>query len=240
MATETKSSLSALQVAVLKNAPGKNASVQRALLKSMEALNTALEAIGGHLRPGATGDLQRILKVALNLSRAKGRYEGLRDGFRLHEFSVKIEEDAASRSLLRRIRKFPKNDPEVTAENLCKYLDGEIERLDGKDGQPFPPGKWGIGDREVNPWRFALKGPNQKMRQRVSTYVSRKRDDAWGEDYGFIVSWEELSRSMKGTTEKEKDESGVRLSESESSEAGSLPGRDASVRRIVESKSEPE
>jgi hypothetical protein len=211
MATQTKSTLSALQVAVLKNAPGKNASVQRALLKSVEALNAALEAIGGHLRPGATGDLQRILKVSLNLSRAKGRYEGLRDGYRLHEFSIEIAEDAAARSLLPRIRKFPKNDPEVTAEKLCKYLDGEIERLHGKDEQPFPPGKWGIGDREVNPWRFALKGLDKKMRQRASTYMSRMRDKARGEDYGFIVAWEELSRSMKGTTEKEKDEPGVRL-----------------------------
>jgi hypothetical protein len=243
MATKRSNTLSALQVAVLKNAPGRNAAVERALLKSKDALNTALEAIGGHLRPGAFGDMQRILKVALNLSRAKGRYEGLRDGYRLHEFSIEIEEDAASRSLLRRINKFPKGHPEVTAENLCKYLDGEIERLHARDGQPFPPAKWGIGDRQVNPWRFALKGPDEKMQQRASTYLSRMRDKARGEDYSFIVAWEELSRSMKGTVEKAKEENepGIGLSElkSESSEAPSASSGDASVRLVAESKSEP-
>ncbi len=182
---------------VLKNAPGRNASIERALLKSMDALNTALEAIGGQLRPGATGDLQRILKVALNLSRAKGMYEGLRDGFRLHELSLRIEEDASARSLLRRIRKHPAGHPELTDESLCKYLDGEIERLHGKSGQPLPPAKWRIGDREISPWRFALKSPDKKLRQRVSTHLSRKRKEAWREDYSFIVAWEELSRSTK-------------------------------------------
>jgi len=201
-----KSSLSALQVAVLKNAAGKNATVERALLKTVDALSAALEAVGMQLRPGATGDLQRILKVALNLSRAKGRYEGLRDGFRLHEFSLAIEEDISGRSLLHRIRKYPKKHPKVTDGALCKYLDGEIERLSGKDGQPFPPRKWRIGDREVNPWRFALQGPDLKMRQKASTYLSRMRGKAMEENYSFIVAWEELSRSMKGAKDRQKDE----------------------------------
>ena len=198
------SRLTARQVAVLKNAPGRNATVQQAFMKTLDALNAALEAVGGKLRQGATADLQRILKIALNLSRAKGMYEGLRDGFRLHELSVEIEEDAAARSLMRRISKYRDGDQQVTAEALCKYLDGEIQRLDGKDSQPFPPARWGIGERQIDPWQFALRGPDKKLRATLSTYLSRKRDEAWGEDYSFILAWEELSRSTRKKTEEKE------------------------------------
>jgi hypothetical protein len=192
------SRLTTRQAAILKNAPGRNASVEKALLKSTDALNAALEAAGTQLRPGATAELQKILKVALNLSRAKGLYEGLRHGFRLHEISLEIEDDLTTRTVLRRIRKYQRRDDEVSDENLCKYLDGEIQRLDGKVGQPFPPAGWKIDVKKFwNPWNFALTSPNRKLRQRLATYLSRKRKDAWSEDYAFIVAWEELARTVR-------------------------------------------
>jgi hypothetical protein len=197
------SRLTAQQVAILKNAPDRNASVQKALLKSTDALNTALEAIGAQLRPGATADLQRILKVALNLSRARGIYVGLREGFRLHEISLAIEENPTTRTILRRIRKYRRKDEEVTDEGLCKFLDGEIQRLDGKEGQPFPPTAWNISGTKFDPWTFALKGSDRRLRRRVSTYLSRKRTVARGKDYTFIIAWEELARSvLRGTRAK--------------------------------------
>jgi hypothetical protein len=200
--------LTAKQVAILKNAPGRNASVEKAVLKTTEALNTALEAIGGQLRAGATADLHRILKVALNLSRAKGVYEGLQDGFRLHELSLEIEGDPTTRTILRRIRKYRPGDEEVSNEGLIKYLDGEIQRLDGNEGQPFPPAGWKISDTMVRQskfgsyWRFALKGPDRKLRQRVSTYFNRKRHDAWGKEYAFLVAWEELAQGIRKDQEQ--------------------------------------
>jgi hypothetical protein len=144
-------------------------------------------AFGGQLRPESTAALQKILKTALNLSRMKGIYEGLGEGFWLHEFSLEIEKNPAERSLLRRIYRYPpqSKDREVTNEGLCKYLDGEIERLYGTDGQPFPPHKWGVDLRQVNPWQCALR--EKKLRPRVPTHLNRMHHEAWDKPTVFCA-----------------------------------------------------
>ena len=137
----------------------------------------------GQLRPGSGDKLQNTFNAALSLSRAKGMYEGLIHGYELHKFDLDFQgTDAAVRTLLRRIRKYPAGHEEVTNERLCKYLDSEIERLAEKEGQPFPPASWGIDPRQINPWQFALQETtNKKLRQKVSTYLSRRREDAWSQ-----------------------------------------------------------
>jgi len=193
-----KSGLSGRWVLALRNAPDKRASVERALQNSVEAVNTALEVFGGQLRPEPKRKLLNTFEMALKFSRAKGMYDGLRRGYELHKFDIDLQgRDPATRTLLRRIRKYPKGDKneELTDKRLCLYLDREIERLDEKDGQPFPPASWGIDPREIEPWQFALqRTPDKKLRQKVSTYLSRKRDDAWSESYSLLVAWEDLSR----------------------------------------------
>jgi hypothetical protein len=205
--------LTARHIALLKNAPGKNASTERALTKSIDALSTSLEAIGGQLRSESALALQKILKTALNLSRMKGIYEGLGEGFWLHEFSLEIANDPAERSLLRRIYRYPpqSKDREVTNEGLCKYLDGEIERLSGTDGQPLPPHKWGIDARQINPWQFALR--DNKLRPRVLTHLNRMRQEAWGQTYSFLRAWEELSPKTEGNGFLRKWDVGIKTAE---------------------------
>lgn len=196
-----KSGLSGRWVLALRNAPDKKASVERALQKSVEAVNVALASLGEQLRPGSADKLQNIFNAALSLSRAKGMYDGLIRGYELHKSYLDLQgDDAAARTLLRRIRKYPKGhkNQETTDKHLCLYLDREIERLDGKEGQPFPPASWAIDPRQTEPWQFALqKTPDERLRQKVSTYLSRKRDQAWSEDYSLLVAWENLARSLR-------------------------------------------
>ena len=199
-----KSGLNGGWVLALRNAPDRRASVEHALHESVEALNAALGAVGGQLRPGSAEKLENILKTALNLSRAKGMYDGLIHGYELHKFDLDFQgSDAAVRTLLRRIRKYPKGHKEATNERLCKYLDSEIERLAEKEGQPFPPASWGIDPRQISPWQFALQETtDKKLRQNVSTYLTRKRDEAWSEDYSLLRAWETLARRRRKVTDK--------------------------------------
>jgi hypothetical protein len=196
-----KSGLSGRWVLALRNAPDKKASVERALQKSVEAVNAAIASLGEQLRSGSADKLQNVFNAALSLSQAKGMYNGLIRGHQLHKSYLDLQgSDAAARTLLRRIRKYPKGDKneELTDKRLCLYLDREIERLDEKEGQPFPPASWGIDPRQIEPWQFALqKTPDKKLRQKVSTYLSRRRDDAWSDDYSLLVAWENLAQSLR-------------------------------------------
>jgi len=188
-------------VLALRNAPDKKASVERALQKSVEAVNAALASLGEQLRRGSADKLQNAFNAALSLSQAKGMYDGLIRGHQLHKSYLDLQgSDAAARTLLRRIRKYPKGDKneELTDKRLCLYLDREIERLDEKEGQPFPPASWGIDPRQIEPWQFALqKTPDKRLRQNVSTYLSRRRADAWSDDYSLLIAWENLAQRLR-------------------------------------------
>lgn len=206
-----KSGLRGRWVLALRNAPDKKASVERALQKSVEAVNAALASLGEQLRPRSADKLQNVFNAALSLSRAKGMYEGLVRGYQLHKSYLDLQgSDAAARTLLRRIRKYPKRtkDKELTDKRLCLYLDNEIQRLaDRKYGQPFPPASWRIDPRQIDPWQFALQNTSdKKLRQKVSTYLSRRRDVAWSEDYSLLVAWENLAKSLREMHKKSKRE----------------------------------
>lgn len=210
MVAAMKSGLNGRWVLALRNAPDKKASVERALQKSVEAVHAALASLGEQLRPGSADKLQKAFDAALSLSRARGMYDGLIRGYQLHKSYLDLRgSDAAARTLRRRIRKYPKGDKnqQTTDKHLCLYLDREIERLDEKEGQPFPPASWGIDPRQIEPWQFALqKTPDKKLRQKVSTYLSRRRDEAWSEDYSLLVAWENLAQSLRKMRKRGKRE----------------------------------
>jgi hypothetical protein len=116
-----KSGLSGRWVLALRNAPDKKASVERALQKSVEAVNAALASLGEQLRPGSADKLQNAFNAALSISRAKGMYDGLIRGHQLHKSYLDLQgSDAAARTLLRRIRKYHKGDKneELTDKRL--------------------------------------------------------------------------------------------------------------------------
>jgi hypothetical protein len=83
--------MSVKQLLVLLNSPNRNISVENALRKTHEALVIALREFGDALGPTRAEELARLLKVALNLNRAKGTYEGLCEGRRLYEFESRIK-----------------------------------------------------------------------------------------------------------------------------------------------------
>jgi hypothetical protein len=129
---------------VLLNSPNRNASAERALQKTREALETALEQVGSALGSRRTDDLKKILRIALNLSRAKGVYEGLYEGRRLHEFDMKIKGNPSMSYLTKRIRRFPDGTGQGRDRELCMYMDSQIRRLTAlrtvsKNDMPLPP-----------------------------------------------------------------------------------------------------
>ncbi len=168
---DTSGDLTCRWVLVLRNAHDKKASVGHALQKSVEAVNAALAFLSEQLRPGSVDKLQNTFNAALSLSQAKGMYDGLIREHQLHKFYLNFQvSEPAPRTLLRRIRKSPKGgkNEELTDKRLYLYL--EIERLDEKEGQPFPPASWGIDPRQIEPWQFALqKTPDVRTR----TYILR-------------------------------------------------------------------
>jgi hypothetical protein len=177
---------------VLLNSPHRNASAERALQKTREALETALDQVGSTLGSGRADELKRILRIALNLSRAKGVYEGLCEGRRLHEFEMNIRGNPSLWYLTNRIRKFPEGTGQGRDRQLCGYMDSQIMRLTtlrtvGKNDMPLPLEGWGAGT-----WTGALaKSPSA-----VSKYISQARKKVLSEDYTFLLAWEKIGKSV--------------------------------------------
>jgi hypothetical protein len=179
---------------VLLNSPNTNASARHALQKTWKALEVALEQVGSALGTGRADELKRILKIALNLSRAKGAYEGLCEGRRLHKFEMNIRGNPALWYLTNRIRKFPEGTGQGRDRELCAYMDSQLMRLTtlrtvGKKDMPLPLEGWG-----VRTWTEALaKSPSA-----VSKYISQARKKVLSEDYTFLLVWEKIGKSFPG------------------------------------------
>jgi hypothetical protein len=179
---------------VLLNSPNRNASAERALQKTREALELALDQVGRALGLGRTNQLKRILRIALNLSRAKGAYEGLCEGRRLHEFDMKIRGNPSLSYLTHRIRRFPEGTGQGKDSELCTYMDSQIRRLTklhtvGNNDMPLPLESWG-----TKSWVEALG----KKPRAVSKYMSQARDKVLSEDYTFLLAWERIGKSAPG------------------------------------------
>jgi hypothetical protein len=177
---------------VLLNSPNRNASAERALQKTRDALEIALEQVGGALGSGRTDELKGLLRIALNLSRAKGVYEGLCEGRRLHEFDMKIEGNPSMSYLTKRIRKFSEGTGQGRDRELCMYMDSQIRRLIAlrtvsKNDMPLPLEGWGVGT-----WTEAL----EKNRSAVSKYISQARKKVLSEEYTFLLAWEKIGESV--------------------------------------------
>lgn len=176
---------------VLLNSPNRNASAERALQKTREALETALEQVGSALGLGRTDELKRILRIALNLSRAKGVYEGLCEGRRLHEFDMKIKGNPSMSYLTNRTRKFPEGTGQGRDRELCMYMDSQIRRLTAlrtsKNDMPLPLESWGVGT-----WTAAL----EKNRSAVSKYISQARKKVLSEEYTFLLAWKKIGERV--------------------------------------------
>jgi hypothetical protein len=179
---------------VLLNSPNRNAKVERALQKTREALETALDQVGNALGAGRADELKRILGVALNLSRAKGAYEGLCEGQRLHEFESRIKRNTRRWYLMNRIRQFPEATGQGKDKKLCEYLDGQIARLEAlrtvaEKDMPLPLESWG-----ATSWVVAL----EKSPSAVSKYISEARNKVLSKDYTFLLAWEKIGKSLPG------------------------------------------
>ena len=173
--------------------------MEHALQTTRHALETALEQVGNSLdRPGQANELKRILQIALNLSRAKGTYEGLCEGRRLHEFESIIKANPTLRYLVERIRKFPEATGAGKDSKLCEYMDGQIGRLralrtvDEKE-MPLPLPSWGAKD-----WAEALR----KKPSAVSKYISDARKTVLSEDYTFLLGWERIGKRVSSAGTK--------------------------------------
>lgn len=192
---------------VLLNAPERNASAERALQQTQEALELALEQFGRALGPAQADELKKILRIALNLSRTKGIYEGLREGRRLHKFESRIEGNPALRYLTHRIRKFPKATGQGKDGELCKFMDKQIGRLRklrtvSKYEMPLPLATWA-----TESWVQALENCSSA----VSKYISEARKMVLSDDYTFLLAWKRIAKSVPGGPRNSVDHRGLHM-----------------------------
>src|SRR5208337_1288091 len=155
---------------------------------------------------GRADELKRILKIALNLSRAKGAYEGLCEGRQLHEFERNIRGNPALCYLTNRIRRFPEGTGQGRDRELCLYMDSQIMRLTtlhtSKNARPLPLESWG-----ASKWVEALR----KKPSVVSKYISQARKKVLSEDYTFLLAWEKIGKSAPGDPRKKVDHRDLHL-----------------------------
>ena len=143
----------------------------------------------------ADADLKMSVKLLLNTSYAQGMYDGLRDAWQLHEWALKQEFKLERRidEKWRFVVPYVYRNRNATDEQICAYLDGEIERLNGTKGQPRPPEEWQQFSEPASPWLSVLRNP--KSRQRVCSYMNRARQIARSNSYSLLRAWREIADS---------------------------------------------
>lgn len=140
-------------------------------------------------------DLRRSINLLLETSYAQGMHDGLRDAWRLHDWALKQEFSLEKKmgERWRYVVPYTYRHPDATDEQICKYLDGEIERLYGKRGQPWPPEDWKPFSESSNPWLSVLR--NAKSRQRVCSYMNRTRKIARSNAYALLEAWRDVAHA---------------------------------------------
>jgi len=215
----------------LRNAPKKPsaARIQQQLSEIKRELFAALERVEppyqkaffeGTVKTAPTDKrLRTILKTALELSHSQGMYDGLRDGWRLHKFSLALERDVRKRLLVPYVRHHPERPSD---QQICKYLDLIIKRprpgleRDLRQIVRTIRGNPNVSMEEMTnflyaevtslktlreepvpiaKWRCATWDQalhNRATRNRVSKYLSEVCKLARERDCGFLEAWEEL------------------------------------------------
>jgi len=192
---------------ILLNTPTRNASADRALQKTHEALEVALEQSVNPSVRGQADELKRLLRITLNLSRAKGLYDGLCEGRRLQSFESRIKDDPAQFYLTNRIRRFPQATGKGKDIELCRYLDSQITRLRKlktihESEMPHPLASWG-----ANGWGNALRNRPSA----VSKYISEARKTVLSDDYTFLLAWKRIGESVPRSPSKSVDHRNLHL-----------------------------
>ena len=183
-----RSGLTAKHWLALRNAPTRSGSVAR-----RKYIRDEKEQVFSKL--SADPNLKRSVKLLLNTSYAQGMYDGLRDAWQLHDWAVK-QEFKLERKIGERWRyivPYIYRHRSATDEQICAYLDGEIERLYGTKGQPWPPDEWKQFSEPSSPWLSVLRNP--KSRQRVCSYMNRAREIARSNSYALLEAWREVAHS---------------------------------------------
>jgi hypothetical protein len=215
----------------LRNVPKKPsaAGVQQQLSEIKKELFAALDRVepqyqkaffAGIVKTAPTDKrLRTILKTALALSHSQGMYDGLRDGWRLHKFSLALERDVRKRLLVPYVRLHPERPSD---QQICKYLDliikrprpglerdlrqivrtirdspnASIERMtyflhsEITSLKTLKEEPVPIAKWRCATWDQALH--SRATRNRVSKYLSEVCQLARGRDCGFLEAWEEL------------------------------------------------
>ena len=163
--------------------------------------------------------LRTIFKVALSLSYSQGMYDGLRDGWRLHKFSLDLERDPRKRLIvsylrqqssrptdrqicahLDRILKIPQQGLERDIRTIVRTIRENPNRTVEELANLLYADITDLNARRERPtplpkwkaknWTDALT--SNATRNRVSKYLSEACKVASGRDCGFLEVWEKL------------------------------------------------
>jgi hypothetical protein len=163
--------------------------------------------------------LKSIFNVALALSHSQGMYDGLRDGWRLHKFSLDLERDPRKRLIvaylreqksrptdrqicahLDRILKIPQQGLERDLRTIVRTIRENPNRTVEELANLLYADIMDLNARRERPtplprwktktWTDALT--STATRNRVSKYLSDACKIANGRDCGFLEVWEKL------------------------------------------------
>lgn len=193
------------QFRALNYAPSKNPAVQADLLETVQQISDVLVPTGlaqppsktyvGNTRSAAAGRLRWVLDTCY----AQGMLDGLKDGWQLHIFGIKLERDLRHRYIVRYLEKHP-NEEDRTDEKICIYLDAQNDRLADKADhkRPLPLRKWG----NVS-WSQALKDKRKTSKRNrvcdsVMSYLTFCRQLQESKEYALLRAWQDLTREGGG------------------------------------------
>lgn len=169
--------------------------------------------------------LRTVFKVALSLSYSRGMYDGLRDGWRLHKFSLGLERDPRKRLIVSYLREHQTSSP--SDRQICTFLDRilkipqqglerdlrhivrtiressnrtveDLASLLYKDIMDLNARRerpTPLPKWKAKTWTEALTSDG--TRNRVSKYLSEARQLAGGKDVGLSQAWQELGECKK-------------------------------------------
>jgi hypothetical protein len=132
-------------------------------------------------------ELSVALREVIGIAQWLGRVDGLREGLELHEYGARILEKTtpAFQSAMKYAIRNPEN---VSAPEICDYLDEEIRRTEERQKQHReslsvkirPPEDWGC-----ETWNEALKN----KRSNVDVFVHHAVKEACSTKYNMLCAW---------------------------------------------------
>lgn len=212
--------------------------IQAKLMEVKERISVALQAVEplyqkkfwtGVVKYPTDKYLRSILNLALALSYSQGMYEGLRDGWRLHKFSLDLARDPRKRLIVSYLRQ---QSSRPTDRQICAHLDRilkipqqglerdirtivrtirenpnrPVEELanllytDIMDLNARKERPTPLPKWKTKTWTAALE--SDATRNRVSKYLSGVCKVANGRDCGFLEVWEKLGEEGRSKPAK--------------------------------------